>query len=447
MRAAQDYWIESVNLYAGDCVSGCESQCAADEGVCSFKVEVWTGAATTLQAVQAATTGWVTAGHSHPGTVTKSVAIVNIPPVRTRYVKLVVEQAACAELTRAAFVNEIEVIQCPLCLTVPDLPSPGGIANPDSHTDTPIDDYGHTQVGFWALDDSSLHDYVGDHDGRIVGNVIVTRDPARGRVLEFYGTPHSYVQVDASPAFDLNIYSVMFWVKASELHRKQAIFAHGESFGTDEGADDDNTDKAQCIIFLKEDGHIQHWSESSGEDRSSGNAHRVTATDFYSSSDFQLRLNDWVHISVTRGEDNAVMFYVNGELDSHHTPEVGFNDPHIQHMLTFGARTNWYGHRPVYQDWFAGRLDDIRLFSVEVGLATIGGIFMSSAKVMCDSSALIDLTDGINNMCCNDPDVPTDCSAGVPSECSVDCAEAFLPLVSAQFISAFSTLTRWMLTE
>jgi hypothetical protein len=423
----QRYWIESVNLYAGDCSPGCESQCAPTEGVCSFKVEVWTGPATTLQAAKTATTGWVTAGHSHPGTITQSVSRLNVPPVRTQYVKLVVEQAECPSLSHAAVVNELQVIQCPLCLTVPDLPNPAGPVDPDSHTDAPIDTYGHTLVGFWALDDHTLRDFVGDHDGHIVGNVVVTRDPARGPVLEFFGTPSSYVQVDASPAFDLNTYSVMFWVKAYQLNRKQAIFAHGESFGDDANSDDDNTDKAQYIIFMKEDGHIQHWSESAGEDQGSGNAHRVTATDFYSSSDFQLRLNDWVHVSVTRGEDNAVMFYVNGELDSHHNPEAGFNDPHIQHILTFGARTNWHG-RPVYQDWFAGMIDDIRLFSVEVGLATIGGIYMNSAKVMCDDSALMELTNGVNHMCCDDPDIPTDCSAGVPSECSVDCAEAFLPL-------------------
>ena len=36
------------------------------------------------------------------------------------------------------------------------------------------------------------------------------------------------------------------------------------------------------------------------------NAHVSTETDFYSSSDFQLRERVWVHVCVTRGEDNAV---------------------------------------------------------------------------------------------------------------------------------------------
>ena len=233
------------------------------------------------------------------------------------------------------------------------------LPDPDSHTDAAINDYGHTLIGFWAIDDHTLRDYAGgDNNGAIHGNVVVTQDPARGPVLEFFGTPESFVEVDASPLFDLNTYSVMFWMKAYQLNRKQAIFAHGESWGTDENADDDNTDKAQYIIFMKEDGHIQHWSESTGDDQSSGNAHRATATDFYSSSDFQLRERDWVHVSVTRGEDNAVMFYINGELDSHHNPELGFNDPHIEHILTFGARTNWrgYGEGGIFQDWFAGQL-------------------------------------------------------------------------------------------
>ena len=216
--------------------------------------------------------------------------------------------------------------------------------------------------------------------------------------------------------------------QATQLDRKQAIFSHGESFGTDENADADNTDKAQYIIFLKEDGHIQHWSESAGEDQGSGNAHVSTATDFYSSSDFELRMYDWVHVAVTRGEDNAVMFYVNGQLDSHHTPETGFNDPHIQHQLTFGARTNWGGGYAHWQDWFAGMLDDIRLFSVEVSQATIEQIYEESARIMCDASALTELLNGVNHMCCDDPDSYIDCQSGVPSSCSVDCAEAYLPL-------------------
>ena len=57
---------------------------------------------------------------------------------------------------------------------------------------------------------------------------------------------------------------------------------------------------------------------------------------------------------MTRGEDNAIQFYINGQLDSHHTPEEGFNDPHFQHILTFGARTQGIG---TYQDWFSGTLD------------------------------------------------------------------------------------------
>ena len=330
------YWIEGVNLYVGDCEAGCESTCRSDEGLCSFKVEAWTGPATTLARVQSAATGWVSAGHSHKGEVTQSVAKLNIPPVQTRYVKIVVEQGDCPALSAAAVINELQVIECPLCLIAPGLPDPDA-AVPDAEVNT----YGHTLIGFWALDDHTLRDYAGgDDNADIHGNVIVTRDPARGPVLEFFGTPNSYVEVPPSPQFDLNVYSVMFWMKATQLDRKQAIFSHGESFGTDENADADNTDKAQYIIFLKEDGHIQHWSESAGEDQGSGNAHVSTATDFYSSSDFELRMYDWVHVAVTRGEDNAVMFYVNGQLDSHHTPETGFNDPHIQHQLTFGTPRN-----------------------------------------------------------------------------------------------------------
>ena len=202
----------------------------------------------------------------------------------------------------------------------------------------------------------------GDNNGEIHGNVLIMRDPARGPVLEFFGTPDSYVEVPKAAEFDLNSYTVMFWMQAYDIGRKQAVFSHGESFesdfppGTDDQVHDDEMDKAQYIIYLKEDGHLQHWSESAGEDQGSWGAHRATETDFYSSSDFQLRERIWVHVAVTRGEDNAVQFYINGELDSHHEPEDGFNDPHFMHVLTFGARTQGNGR---YQNWFTGTLDDL----------------------------------------------------------------------------------------
>jgi hypothetical protein len=244
--------------------------------------------------------------------------------------------------------------------------------------------------------------------------------------LEFFGTRGSYVEVPASPQFDLNVYTVMFWVNPYELGRKQAIFAHGESFYNDEGHTDDNVDKAQNIIFLKEDGHLQHWSESEGHDVGSNNAHVRTKTDFYSTSDYEIRERSWTHVAITRGVDNAIMFYVNGQLDSHHTPELGFNDPHINHVLTFGCRTQGNGG---YQTFFAGALDDIRFFNVEVSQATVDQVYTESTKVMCDSSALSEMMNTVNHMCCDDPNyVSIDCSSGVPSTCSVDCASAFLPL-------------------
>ena len=61
----QEYWIEGVNVYAGDCEPGCESQCPANSGLCSFKVEVWSGGGESLAAVQnshrrlGVTGGWV----------------------------------------------------------------------------------------------------------------------------------------------------------------------------------------------------------------------------------------------------------------------------------------------------------------------------------------------------------------------------------------------------
>jgi hypothetical protein len=129
----------------------------------------------------------VTAGHSHPDQVTTSLAKLNVPPVQTRFVKVVVDQKSCPALTQAALINEVQVIECPLCLSVPSLP------DPDAKTTAAVNDYGHTLVGFWALDDHTLRDFYGGNDGVIHGNVLLTDDPARGPVLEFFGTPDSYV--------------------------------------------------------------------------------------------------------------------------------------------------------------------------------------------------------------------------------------------------------------
>ena len=425
-------WIESIYLFAGEQ----RGDVAGDQGVCAWQLFVWQGEdqQMDLETVAHAEQGWVVATHSHPNDplYDEHTAHMNFPPVQTRFVKLLIDQSGCGPdlpheqlgMAASATVAEIQIIHCVICTSPP-------LEDPD-RTGMEVQTYGHTLVGYWALDDHSLRDYAGgDHDGEIVGNVIVMHDPARGSVLEFFGTPNSYVQVPRAMDFDLNSYSVMFWMQAYDIGRKQAIFAHGESFETDfddsvdDKTHDDNTDKSQYIVFLKEGGHIQHWSESAGRDETSRNAHVSTETDFYSSSDFQLRERVWVHVCVTRGEDNAVQFYINGELDSHHEPESGFNDPHFLHIITLGARTQGRG---TYQDWFTGALDDIRLFSAEVSAATVGEIYQESSRIMCDSSALSELMNAVNHQCCDDPDVEVDCSIGVPTACSVDCASAFLPL-------------------
>ena len=66
--------------------------------------------------------------------------------------------------------------------------------------------------------------------------------------------------------------------------------------------------------------------------------------------------------------------------------------------LNFGGRTQGNGR---YQSFFSGALDDIRLFNVEVSAATVSQIYKESSKIMCDGSALGELMDGVNHMCCD----------------------------------------------
>lgn len=71
---------------------------------------------------------------------------------------------------------------------------------------------------------------------------------------------------------------------------------------------------------------------------------------------------------------------------------------------------------------------DIRLFSAEVSAATVMQIYHESSQVMCDATALDELMNSVNHACCDDPDVVVECTQGIPSACSVDCASAYLPL-------------------
>ena len=55
-------------------------------------------------------------------------------------------------------------------------------------------------------------------------------------------------------------------------------------------------------------------------------------------------------------------------------------------------------------------------------------IYHESSQVMCDATALGELMNSVNHACCDDPDIAVECTQGIPSACSVDCASAFLPL-------------------
>jgi hypothetical protein len=294
-------WIESVYVIAGEQPASARQ----DHGVCSWQLLVWAGdSGADLATVQAATTGWVVATHSHPNDpiFAQHTKHMNFPPVRTPYVKLLIDQTPCSadsdheehdgatchddpsfmydmytcadlpsnmcrgpassscpmrcgscgqdsnsggnqgathgSMASFASVAEIQIISCVICTAPP-------VDDPD-YTGQVVNTFDHTLVGYWAIDDHTLRDYAGgDNNAEIHGNVVVTRDPARGPVLEFFGTPQSYVEVPTAPEFDLNSYTVMFWVQAYDIGRKQCIFAHGESFESDFPPDIE--DSACCL--------------------------------------------------------------------------------------------------------------------------------------------------------------------------------------------------------
>lgn len=249
--AEEPQWIESIYVIAGEQPASARQ----DHGVCSWQLLVWAGdSGADLATVQAATTGWVVATHSHPNDpiFAQHTKHMNFPPVRTPYVKLLIDQTPCGadssyeehdgathgSMASFTSVAEIQIISCVICTAPP-------VDDPD-YTGQVVNTFDHTLVGYWAIDDHTLRDYAGgDNNAEIHGNVVVTRDPARGPVLEFFGTPQSYVEVPTAPEFDLNTYTVMFWVQAYDIGRKQCIFAHGESFESDFPPDIE--DSACCL--------------------------------------------------------------------------------------------------------------------------------------------------------------------------------------------------------
>jgi hypothetical protein len=346
---------------------------------------------------------------------------------------------------------------------------------------TAVPDYGHREVAWWNLDSdsvlsaaneaASMTDQVSHHDGQLVGavSIVYDPDPARGYVLQFDGNADhpGFVEVPPSPAFNLNEYTVMFWMKAQNVYSpchsrpggcagvdlpeepKQALVAHGESF---------DEDIAQYVIFLGpdtrsgddrddriEDGGyvIQLWSEDG------------VGTDSRQFSHTTPISGAWTHVAVTRGQppndnnqgmDNKVMIFIDGRREIKNL-DIGLDQVDIDHILTLGCRTD---RDHGYRNFFQGRLDSVRLFSENMQSAFVRQIHgyelhpnigdaattsgdgqhgSSVVGITCDIASIQQRVAALHSDCCSDG--ATCDGDGRPSTCTARCSSNFMPFHAA----------------
>ena len=311
---------------------------------------------------------------------------------------------------------------------------------------TGVSDYGHTEVAWWTMDSDSIltavneagqvTDQVSHHDGQMVGavSVVYDSDPARGFVLKFDGSNEhpGFVEVPPSPAWNLNEYTIMFWMNPNDvttetLDTRQALLAHGETF---------DTDIAQYVVYLGpgDDGRvvIQLWSEDT---RPEGD----NDLRFYG---FTVpEVGAWTHVAITRGKfgngadsnlDNKVKIYINGEADAN-IQHADIDQVDIEHILTLGCRTD---RNRQYRNFFQGRLDSIRLFDQNMQAAFIRNMYnlelqpvsgdVTSSEIQCDVASLSMMVTQLQSDCCSGDGVNCDGEGGIPNQCSPRCAAAEL---------------------
>ena len=199
-------------------------------------------------------------------------------------------------------------------------------------------------VGLWSFE-SGVGDKVVDasgngFDGTLVGEPDWTRDGKFGGALVFDGLSR-YVEIPAQDAFDLAEFTVELWFWAESVAGTSAVFGHGESF---------DSDKAQYVIEINDDANpnrVQLWYEAADD------------SDTYVGSTTDVTTQRWYFFAASRDETGDIRIYIDGELETEH------NEPmppaSIDHVITIGCRTN---SPDVYQDFFHGRIDEVRISDV-----------------------------------------------------------------------------------
>jgi len=212
-------------------------------------------------------------------------------------------------------------------------------------------------VGLWHFEEgqgNKVADSSGNgHDGEATDGAKWIPDGKFGKAMEFDGVS-SYVEIPASDKLDLIEFTVELWFRAESIDGTRAVLGHGESF---------DTDKAQYIIELNDaqnPNKVQVWYEAENDD------------DTYVGSTTDIALGVWYFFAATRDENGTINVYLDGELEA--TTEQPVPPAFIDHIVTIGCRTN---EPNVYQDYFHGAVDEVRISNVARSEAEIRGSFQS----------------------------------------------------------------------
>jgi glucose/arabinose dehydrogenase/PKD repeat protein len=186
-------------------------------------------------------------------------------------------------------------------------------------------------VGAWGFDEAS-GSTVGDASGRANSGTIAgaarTGSGKFGSALSFDGID-DWVTVADSPSLDLsNRATVEAWVNPTSAFYWRTV------------------------LLKEQPGNLVYALYTNNDiDRPSG--HLFTTADLYSSGTAQLPVNAWSHLAMT-WDGTTQRLYVNGTQVA--SRAVGGTLPASAGALRFGGNGVW-------GEWFAGRLDEIRVYN------------------------------------------------------------------------------------
>ncbi len=196
-------------------------------------------------------------------------------------------------------------------------------------------------VAEYKFDDSASagKDSVGTVGNATVNGATVVDDATRGKVLSFDGTD-DFVQLPAA-ASEFKGYTIMMWVKSTNANMWERVFDLG-----------DNTDNNMFFTSYAYASGFRFAQKYNG------------GTETMVSGDSALPKNTWTHVAVTvNSTSKRATVYINGE-------RVGST---ILSVLPekFSGSTNYLGKSHYDDPYFAGYMDDVRIFNYALSEAEV----------------------------------------------------------------------------